>query len=168
MGDRHPLLKQALSLLYTRVWLCRIFLGNFNTKMRWAEVFRLLLLIIDNRCHLLHSASFCVDLNNLKLPHSLGMLTLGTQLLHYEEAKQPRGQDMCSVLCTTVPDEVPIFIQKQLPDMQISKPSDNSFQPPGIEIPSVFMPFELSPYTAVIRYPFWVVLQLQICEQNKW
>ena len=121
--------------------------------MRWAAVFRLLLLIIGNRCHLLNSASLSRPYN-LKHPHSLGKLTLGTQLLHYEEAKQPHGQDMCSVLCTTVPDEVPIFIQKQLPDMQISKPSDDSFQPLGIELPSVFMPFELSPYKAVTCYPF--------------
>lgn len=39
-------------------WLCCIFLGNSDTKMQWAEAFRLLVLVTGNRCHLfniLHS-----------------------------------------------------------------------------------------------------------------
>lgn len=57
MGYGYTRLKQALSLLYVSTWLCCVFLGNFDTKMQWAKVFGLLLLLIGNRCHLLHSAS---------------------------------------------------------------------------------------------------------------
>ena len=59
MGDQGPLLKLVLlcyiSLkikLSSILCLTVLCVKDSNTKMQWAEVFRLLLLVIDKGCHL--------------------------------------------------------------------------------------------------------------------
>lgn len=163
MGYRYRLLRQALPLLCLSAWLCCVFLGNSDTKMDR----RVRTSTPDNRqeipfapqCQLLS-----LDLNDLQLPFSLGLCTLGARALCYEEAKQTHEQDRCNVLWTTAPDYVP-NLHLETNSIHLNEQCFRWFQPPGKEFPSLFMLAELLLHKADTGSPSWALLKLKICEQ---
>lgn len=115
MGDRHPALKQTVSSLYK--WLT-VFCFPWQLQHQDAVGRSVQTSTHDNRQQmpLAQQCQFLsLDLNNPKLPLSLGMLTLGTQLLCHKEPSSHMGRT-CAVC----------YAQQSL--MRHPTPSKNNFQ----------------------------------------